>query len=306
MIATLLLSVALACAQDAGRAARNDPDEVPTFSVDSAWAYLQRQVAFGPRVPGTAGHTAQLAWMQEFLAARADTVIRQDFRHAVDDGVEIELTNLFARFRPDESARVLLLAHWDTRPTADNDRREDRNKAIPGANDGASGVAVLLELANVLARDTAPIGVDLLFVDGEDFGPGSEDMYLGAKYFAANLPQGYRPLYGILLDMIADQNPIYEMEGHSMSRAPEVVERVWRLAQDMGHGGVFVRRNGIAVLDDHIPLNDAGIRTIDIIDFDYGPGNQYWHTLEDDVAHVSPRGLGVVGQVLTALIYRGG
>jgi Zn-dependent M28 family amino/carboxypeptidase len=304
MSTTLLLSLLVACSQQSSGSGTTTPSP-PEFSVDSAWAYLRRQVEFGPRFPGSDGHRQQLAWMQEFLRARADTLIAQSFSHEATDGTRLELTNLFARFNPQAGARILLLAHWDTRPTADEERdAADRRKPILGANDGASGVAVLLEMANVLSRHSQPLGVDLLFVDGEDW--SSSDLSLGAKYFAANLPAGYRPLYGILLDMIGDQSPIYMIESNSKSYAPEVIERVWRVAEELGHGSVFSRREGIAITDDHIPLNQAGIRTIDIIDFDYGPGNAYWHTLEDNLDHVSPRGLGVVGAVLTALIYRGG
>ncbi len=313
MLSIVALGGVAACADGApnatptpGSASGRGSLPTPTFSGDSAYAHVVAQVGFGPRVPGTPGHAAQLAWMEEYLRARADTVILQRFDHEASDGNVLSMTNVFARFRPEERQRVLLLAHWDTRPTADNERSAaDRAKPIPGANDGASGTAVLLEMANVLSRHSPPIGVDLLFVDGEDYGPGEPDMYLGAKHFATDLG-GYKPLYGVLLDMIGDLNPVYRIEGNSQDRAPEVVERVWRTAEEMGHGRVFVRQTGGYVSDDHIPLNQAGIRTINIIDFDYGPGNQYWHTLEDDLERTGPRGLGVVGSVLVQLIFLGG
>jgi glutaminyl-peptide cyclotransferase len=281
-----------------------DTSRVPPFSGDSAHALLRRQVAFGPRVPGSPGHAAQLAWMTDFLRERADQLDTQPFTH-VARGDTLRLTNLFARFRPDQSVRVLLLAHWDTRPTADLDG-ERPDQPIDGANDGASGTAVLLELANVLSRHSPPIGVDLLLVDGEDYGPGERDMYLGAKHFAANLPPGYRPLYGILVDMVGDHTPQFPMEGHSVDLAPEVVDRVWRAAEQLGLGHIFVRRTGIHVTDDHLPLNRAGIRTINIIDFDYGPFNSFWHTHQDIVENTAPVGLEAVGRVLAALIYNGG
>jgi Zn-dependent M28 family amino/carboxypeptidase len=279
---------------------------VPQFSADSAHALLRRQVEFGPRVAGTEGHAAQLAWMAQRLAAAADTLVRQDFRHVVE-GDTLRMTNLFARFAADNAERILLVAHWDTRPTADSETSAERRaQPIPGANDGASGTAVLLHLADILAANPPPIGVDILLVDGEDYGPYENNMYLGAKHFAANHPEGYMPLYGILLDMIGDLDPVYPIEGNSQSYAPEVVERVWRLAEQLGYSDLFVRRQGISISDDHIPLNRAGFRTIDIIDFDYGPGNRYWHTLGDTVEHTSPRGLGAVGTVVTTLIYKGG
>jgi glutaminyl-peptide cyclotransferase len=148
--------------------------------------------------------------------------------------------------------------------------------------------------------------VDLLFVDGEDYGPGERDMYLGAKHFAANQPPGYRPLYGIVVDMVADRDPVFLMEGNSIDLAPEVVDRVWRVAEQLGLERLFPRRHGGYILDDHVALNHGGIRSIVIIDFDYGPGNAYWHTHDDVVANTSPVGLGAVGRVLTALVFNGG
>ena len=268
-------------------------------------ALLRRQVEFGPRVPGTAGHRAQLDWMTTYLRARADTVTLQPFTHTGPRGEGLEMTNVFARFRPELPERVLLVAHWDTRPTADSESTPERRAMpIPGANDGASGTAVLLELANVLSSHSPPIGVDLLFVDGEDYAP--DHMYLGATYFAENKPRGYEPFYGILLDMVGDQDPVFLQEGYSLRYAPEVVDRVWRMAERLGYSQVFPHTRGIPITDDHIPLNEAGIRTIDIIDFDYGPGNAYWHTLDDTLEHVSVDGLEAVGTVVAELIYRGG
>jgi glutaminyl-peptide cyclotransferase len=282
-----------------------DTARLPAFDAASAHALLRRQVAFGPRVPGSAGHAAQLDWMLEFLHQRADSVIVQHFPHTAAGGSVLHMTNVFAQFRPDATRRILVVAHWDTRPTADLD--PDRpHDPIPGANDGASGTAVLLELADVLSRHSSPVGVDLLFVDGEDYGPGESHMYLGAKHFAANQPQGYRPLYGIVVDMVADRTPLFPMEGNSLDLAPEVVGRVWGVAEQIGLSHVFPQRNGGWITDDHIPLNKAGIRTILIIDFDYGPGNAHWHTHDDVVENTAPDGLGHVGRVLTALIYNGG
>ena len=303
----LVLLVVAGC-PSAGQDARNGSvvaGKAPALSADAAYEHIKTQVAFGARVPGTAAHSKQLAWMLDYLRERADTVVTQSFAHTTTMGTRLDLTNVFARFNPTVPDRLLLLAHWDTRPTADEDPDESkRGQPIAGANDGASGVALLLEIANVLARHAPPIGVDILLVDGEDYAP--DNMYLGAKYFAANLPAGYRPLYGILVDMIADQNPLYPIEANSHSSAPEVVDRVWRTAEELGFGAYFKRTSQGAVEDDHVPLNQAGIRTINIIDFDYGPGNQYWHTHQDVLDHTSPRGLGVVGAVLLELIFRGG
>lgn len=311
IVSLLPLVLLLAGCPSAGKDANTENTAVaskaPKLSADSAFALLKAQVAFGPRVPGTEGHARQLQWMVQYLGSRADTLVQQSFTYTTTKGVPLQLTNLLARFNPASPDRVLLVAHWDTRPTADNDSDPAMQKQpIAGANDGASGVALLMEIANVLARNQAPIGVDLLFVDGEDYGPSGDDMYIGAKHFAANLPPGYKPLYGVLVDMIGDQNPIYRIESNSQDLAPEVVDRVWRTAEELGLGNYFQRSSLGAIEDDHITLNQAGIRTIDIIDFDYGPGNTFWHTSQDVVAHTSPLGLGVVGNVLLELIFRGG
>ncbi len=305
---TLVIACLLGCSrQDANGGTTSGggtASNAPPFSADSAYAYLRKQAGFGPRVTGMPGHAAQLAWMKEFLAARADTVIVQEFTHTHSQSQKkLTMTNLLARFKPNAETRILLIAHWDTRPTADQDRDPVLAKLpIIGANDGASGVAVLLELANVLKNHSAPIGVDLLFVDGEDYGPDGADMYIGATHFAANLLPGYKPMYGILLDMIGDQNPVYKIEGNSQEMAPEVVDRVWRTAERIGLAEFFPKTPQGSVTDDHLPLNRAGIRTIDIIDFDY----PHWHTSGDVVENTSPRGLDAVGRVLTELIYRGG
>jgi glutaminyl-peptide cyclotransferase len=308
LIALLLLPLLLAACGDVG-------SEVPAermadraaFDGRSAFELLERQVAFGPRVPGTAGHQAQLEWMREYLEARADTVLEQPFTHGTAAGETLRLTNLFARFQSDAPQRILLLAHWDTRPAADQDPDPaNRHLPVPGANDGASGVAVLLELAEMFRSQPPPVGVDLLFTDGEDYGPETEDMFLGARHFAANLPPGYQPgyqpMYGVLLDMVADRNPRFPIEGYSHQYAADVARRVWELARQLGYADVFPREVGQPILDDHVPLNEAGIRTINIIDFDY----PYWHTMHDVPANTSAETLRIVGEVVAELVYRGG
>jgi hypothetical protein len=271
---------------------------------------LKRQVAFGPRVPGTAGHDAQLAWMEQYLRARADSVTIQHIQHRGDKGQNIPMANVVASFNPKATQRILLLTHWDTRPAADKDPNPaNQKKPIPGANDGASGVGVLMILADMMKKQPPTIGVDLLFTDGEDWEQG--DMYIGAKHFAATKPDSYKPMYGILIDMIGDQNPVFPIEPTSNGAAPEVVDRVYRAAASIGLGNFFPNRIGPGVSDDHEPLIAAGIHTIDIIDGEYGAPldgtfGEYWHTMNDDVAHTSPTGLGAVGKLLAYLIYNGG
>jgi hypothetical protein len=291
----------------AEEASSGDTLRAPEFRADAAWELLLRQVAFGPRVPGTPGHAAQLAWMRSHLAERADTVEVQAFSHRTRGGEILALRNVFARFRPELRDRLLLVAHWDTRPRSDEaPRRTDRALPVPGANDGASGVAVLLEMADLLRRAPPPLGVDLLLVDGEDFGPGDRDMYLGSRFFAANLPAGYAPRYGIVLDMVGDRDPRFPVERHSARLAPEVVGQIWGLAHQMGWSELFPYARGPALTDDHLPLNRAGIPTVLIVDFDYGPRNRFWHTQEDVPENTSARTLGIVGALIAELIRRGG
>lgn len=310
LAAVLLLSSVAGCtpvtAVDEPRQCAADR-ALPDFDASRAFEHIRTQVAFGPRVPGSDGHREQLAWMTEYLRERAAEVEQRAFTHTTVSGELLELTNVFARFRPEARRRVLLLAHWDTRPSADHDPDPARRaKPILGANDGASGVAVLLELADLLHRYPAPIGVDLLLTDGEDYGPTGADMFLGARHFAEHKPAAYRPQYGVLLDMVADTQPRFPMEGYSLHYAPTVVAKIWRIAHDIGLGQYFPEEPGGYIMDDHVFLNQAGIPTANIIDFDFGPDNGHWHTHRDDLDRVSAEGLGAVGQVLVALLCRGG
>lgn len=280
------------------------------FDGTLADSLVARQLAFGARVPGTEAHARALEWMVEYLAARADEATADSFTHVTTFGDSLRLANVFARFRPDVPGRILLVTHWDSRPVAEMSADPAaRRQPVPGANDGASGVAVLLALADAFARVPPAIGVDILLTDGEDWGHHpltletvSEDMFLGARRFAATRGAEYRPLYGILLDLVGDRDPLFPYEGNSVRLAPEVVSRVWETAADLGYGSIFVERGGPVVNDDHIPLNEAGIRTIDIIDFDY----PWWHTTEDTADKVSAETLDAVGEVLYEVIRRQG
>ncbi|MEJ2540268.1 MAG: M28 family peptidase [Gemmatimonadota bacterium] len=282
------------------------PDR-PSFDGAAALALVDTQLAFGPRVPGTAGHQAQLLWMTERLQRAADTVILQPFTHVHSEtGEELQLTNVFARFLPEAPRRLLFLAHWDTRPTSDQEETpEARALPVPGANDGGSGTAVLLHLADLLAEVPPDVGVDLLLVDGEDYGPTTEDMFLGARYFARDLPDP-RPDYGVLLDMVGDVDPRFPVEGYSSQLAGEVAERVWGVAHALGYQDTFPFEVGQRISDDHLPLNNAGLPTVNVIDFDYGPGNAFWHTQEDDMDNISASSLEMVGEVVMELIFQGG
>lgn len=306
--AAVALLLAAACSQGDGRAPERAA-AAPGVSGERALEFVEEQIRFGPRVPGTIGHAAAGDWLDSILRARADTLVVQAFSHRTVEGHTIPLRNFLARFRPGDPTRLLFLAHWDTRPTADSaEDPEDRTKPVPGANDGGSGTAVLLALAELFDTVPPPIGVDLLLVDGEDYGDFSEDrdVFIGSRHFAANLPPGPRPLYGVLLDMVGDRELDLYVEGYSQTYAPEIVRRVWDLADEIGYGHVFHRSVRHHVRDDHVPLNEAGIPTINLIDFNYGPNHRYWHTLEDTPDKLSPESLKAVGDVVAALVYRGG
>ncbi len=303
---TLALSLLAACggADAAGRSAPGSSAAATPGGFDGAAAmgYVKVQVDFGPRIPGTAAHRAAGDWILAQLRARADTVVVQTWIHTTADGQKLPMRNFLARFRPTESRRVLYLAHWDSRPRAD--RSSDPASValgVPGANDGGSGVAILLGVADALKKVPASVGVDLLFVDGEDWGDfdTKTDVLIGARHFAEHLPEvGYAPLFGVLWDMVGDANPRFEQESHSIRSAPEVVQRVWSTAQRMGHGAVFSNREYGPITDDHLPLIEKGLRVIDVIDLDY----PWHHTTEDTLDKVSQSTLKLVGDVALRLL----
>lgn len=273
------------------------------FDAQQAMRWVEYQVAAGPRAPGLPGHRAVAAWLEQQLAVRADTVEIQAFTHVTVSGDTLRLENIMARFRPADPNRVLYLTHWDTRPVADADPDPaKRSLPIPGANDGASGTAMLLEVADVLHKAPPAIGVDLLFVDGEDYGSFTadslKDVLIGSRYFAAHVA-GYRPLYAVLWDMVGDRDQQFLQEGYSLQGAPEVVERVWSAAESLHLGNVFRPGSWGPITDDHVPLLEVGIRAIDVIDIDY-PAH---HTMQDTVDKVSAQSLANAGRVALALLH---
>ena len=272
------------------------------FSGARAMEYVRTQLDFGPRVPGTEGHRRAGDWIVAQMRQRADTVIEQRFSHVNVNGDTLPMRNILARIKPAETQRVLYVAHWDTRPISERAAAPaDRTLPVPGANDGASGVALLMAIADVLKSSPPNWGVDLLFVDGEDYGDftAGRDVLIGSKYFAQHLPApDYRPLFGVVWDMIADANLGIYQEGHSVRRAPEIVSRVWQTAADLGYSGYFVPRVGESITDDHLPLLDAGLRVIDVIDIDFAAH----HTPFDTIDKVSDRSLQIVGDVAIKLL----
>jgi len=312
MTGLLALAAVTACGatSDKPAAAARASNE---FNADSAMSYIRQQLAFGPRVPGTEPARKTGDWIVAHLHATADTVLEQRWTHTLANGKPLPMRNIFARFKPNAKERILYVTHWDTRPVADME--SDPVKAgmpIPGANDGASGVALLLAVSDALKKAPPGVGVDLLFVDGEDWGTFTPDVdvLIGATYFAEHLPSaGYRPLFGVLWDMIGDADLNIYQEVNSAQAAPEVVQKVWGLAKDMGYEKYFIPEAKEPITDDHVPLIKAGLRVIDVIDIDYGPRNasglvttSYHHTLDDTIDKVSAKSMKIVGDVAVALL----
>jgi len=293
-----------------GACDRNQDAGTP-FDGQKAREYVKAQLDFGPRVPGTEAHRKTGDWITAQMRQRADTVMEQRWNHVTAKGDTLPLRNIFARFRPQATTRILYVTHWDSRPVSD--QAEDPAKRalpVPGANAGASGVALFLALGDILKATPPPVGVDLLFVDGEDygtFGPPDVDVLLGSTYFAANLPTGYEPIFGVLFDMIGDADLEIPQEGYSVERAPEVVTRVWETAAKLGYQRYFPPRVGSSITDDHLPLLNKGLRVIDVIDLDYlgppgGSKPNYHHTPDDTLDKVSAQSLKIVGDVAYSLI----
>lgn len=279
---------------------------IPRFDGSRAFDYLTRQTSFGPRSPNSTGHTACLQFLVAEFRKFADDVRLQEFTYRGYGSEQLRLTNIIASFRPEAMARILLCAHWDTRPRADQDENPARrNEPILGANDGASGVAVLLEIASLLKSQPPHIGIDIVLFDGEDYGlEGDHSNYLlGSQHFARTKSQDYLPRFGILLDMVGDTYLEIPREEHSVRFAPDIVDLVWKKARELGYA-MFLDEVGGPVIDDHLPLNDAGIKTIDIIDFNYpDQTHRYWHTHQDTPDKCSPESLEAVGTVLTHIVY---
>ena len=292
------------------------------FDGDSALAFARAQVEFGPRVPGTASHRGAGDWIVERMRERADTVVIQEWTHITRDGRQLPMRNILARFRPELAQRVLYITHWDTRPTAESDRNLGaRGRPIPGANDGASGVGMLVALASALRKTPPVVGVDLLFVDGEDYGAfenpvddttKNRDVLIGSRHFAGTMAETYKPMFGVVWDMIGDAFLQIYQEGHSVRAAPEVVARVWGAARELGYDEYFLSQTTGGITDDHVPFIRKGLRVIDVIDIDYcldggtacggDPSRNLHHTHEDTIDKISAESLQVVGDVALTLV----
>ncbi len=289
---------------------------VPKFNADSAYNFVKNQVDFGPRVPNTSAHSMAAEFLKNTLQRYTPHVLVQEFQQRAYDGTVLNGKNIIAQFNVDAKKRILLAAHWDSRPFADHDPNEANHRTpIDGANDGASGVGVLLEMARLMALETPNVGVDIVLFDLEDYGiPAFEEesdnfsWALGSQYWAKNpLPMDYSANFGILLDMVGARDAVFKMEHYSMYYAPSVVKKVWKQAGLLGYGSVFLMEDGGMVMDDHIPVNEfMKIPMIDIIHYDQSTESGFfphWHTVNDNLSQIDKGTLGMVGETLMHVVY---
>ena len=278
---------------------------IPYFDSEKAYKYIVEQCDMGPRYPGSEGHDKFVKYLTNYLNKQdGDTLIiyNHNVKHPYED-YNITLTNFLYRFNKNLDNRLMLMAHWDTREIADKDPNPDNHdKPILGANDGGSGIAVLMVLAEILSNHPLDnIGIDLLFIDGEDMGRSGEleNYCIGTTKFCEVLPDP-APLYAICLDMVADHNPSFPIEFFSYSQAPWLVNEIWTLANDIGYDE-FKKEIVPPIYDDHrAPYLNSYIPAIDIIDFDY----PFWHTLDDTPENCSAETLKIVGNVMCEFLYR--
>ena len=287
------------------------------FNSDSAYANIADQLAFGPRIPGTEGNEACSQYIVNKLRSYgADSIREQRATVKAYTGETLPINNIMGAFNPSAKSRILLLAHYDTRPWSDgNPTQTDFNEPVPGANDGGSGVGVLLEIARLLSIYNPPVGVDMLFVDAEDYGQSSgfsnndESWALGTQYWVKNIPyaQDSLPRYAILLDMVGGIDAKFHREFFSNNNARDIVDRVWSIANRSGYGHRFVNVDGGAVVDDHVFVSRAGIPAIDIIESKNEVTKSFsptWHTTEDNLDNIDRGSLKAVGQTVLNVIFR--
>ncbi len=305
-------------ARDKAEKEEADPPRViPSFNADSAYHYVEKQVSFGPRVPNTNAHRECGNWLQGTLERFADTVYVQNTRVRAYDGTVLQISNFIGSFSPEKRSRILLAAHWDTRPWADHDPDpENHYSPFDGANDGASGVGVLLELARLLSHSSPDVGVDIVLFDAEDYGlhreeqgPDRDSWALGSQHWAQSPHRSdYDARFGILLDMVGAQGATFLHEGYSLLYAPHVVRKVWEIAQRIGYGHFFLNREGGYIMDDHYYVNEIrNIPTINIIDQRSGTPHgffEHWHTMQDNMDVIDPATLEAVGQTVLTVIFR--
>ncbi len=312
IVITLFSLLVTACKSDPDFRFSDQGRFVPAFSAERAFHYIEDQVNFGPRVPNTEAHREAIQYFNRHFRETAGnrSVYVQSFQEVVY-GDTLNLYNLVASFAPEKSDRILLAAHWDSRPRGEEDSLNP-DLPIPGADDGGSGVGVLMEFANIFAEYDLPIGVDIILFDGEDYGEeGDLDHYfLGSRHWGNNPPvPGYSPRFGILLDMVGGVNATFPKEGYSMRFAPRLVDEIWSIAHEFGHSGLFINERGGMIADDHIIVEQlTGIPMINIIHHRVSPTGEvrfppYWHTQNDNMDIIDKDVLQAVGDVILELIY---
>lgn len=283
----------------------------PDFNADSAFNQIKKQVSFGPRIPNTQAQKKCADWLANTLRKYTKDVIVQEAVVTAHTGEPLPMYNIMARFKPETSNRILLCAHWDTRPFADMDK-SDKKARFDGADDGGSGTAVLLEIARIIFKTPPEAGIDIVLFDVEDYGTkeGGTDSYcLGSQYWGKNLPvSGYFAKYGILLDMVGAKGARFAKEGFSVQVAPSVVEKVWNTAARLGFGDIFTQELAPAVTDDHYFVRKyTGIPCIDIVNYGKHNGENgfgpHWHTRNDNLSNIDKNILKAVGQTVLDVIY---
>lgn len=322
LLSVLLIVAFSSCKQKTGQnSSEADASETAKdikaadFNSDTAYYFVNEQVKFGPRVPNSKSQSKCASWLETTLKKYTPNVIVQPFTAKAYDGTVLNCKNIIASFNPKSTTRVLLCSHWDSRPFADNDPDSVFHRTpIDGANDGASGVGILLEIARQLKISPAAIGVDILLVDGEDYGApqdagftGSDDWALGSQYWSRypHVPT-YSARYGILLDMVGAENAVFTMEGTSMYYAPDIAQKIWNLGASIGYSDYFSTERTNAITDDHVYINQLlQVPTIDIIQHDQSTSSgfyQYWHTTKDNMKGISKSTLMAVGQTILTTV----
>lgn len=289
--------------------------EVPIFNADSAYSYIQKQVNFGPRVISSKAWQNCAIWLEKKFKNYTQNVIVQEASIRTYDGKNHTLKNIIASFSPEKNNRIALFAHWDSRHIADHDTK-NQDRPILGANDGGSGVGVLIELARHFCIKNPKIGIDIILFDAEDYGqpenskfPIMQDSWcLGSQYWSANLHKpNYYARYGILLDMVGGKDATFRHEKISAFYAYNILQKVWRKANKLGYSNYFIFEEAAEILDDHYYVNTiTGIPTIDIIEYDPTTKtnfNKHWHTHKDDMDNIDKNTLNAVGQTLLEVIY---
>lgn len=288
----------------------------PDFDADSAYSFVEKQVSFGPRVPGTSAHEACGDYLSAKLSSFGAQVVEQKADVTHYNGRNIKIRNIIGSYQPEKEKRVLLFAHWDSRPFADEESDGQRQKLpIDGADDGASGVGVLLEIARQLQQKPTNIGIDIIFFDLEDWGqPSFEKDFLegdwwcvGSRYWSEN-PHvaGYKAAYGILLDMVGADGATFLREGYSIQHASNIVSKIWGTASKLGFGRFFVQRNGTYITDDHVPIiENMKVPCVDIINLKDTPTGfaPHWHTHKDNMQIINKESLNAAGQTVMEVIY---